>query len=431
MKIFGIMALLIVFLSSFIAPFIVVNTIALTETSIESKRVENMLELAEKAKVRVELLISNVEINSTLMILIEKYGLIDEFNGNKTLFNEAINIFNMAKNAYTLGNYNLALNYTIQAFELFRLIFRNIHVIVCKAGGCLEKEDVLKAEGLIIAMNRTLERIKSIRSIEGLTEDILAILSEAEGYLNINRARELLMKGNVSEVAHMLAKAEQLVSKAFQMIKSKAYEKSEEKLEKFMGKLNEKCNEVIDKAKSLGINVTNILEIFGFKNVDEIRIVVNNATKNIRKLMDLKQFSRAAHEMNLVMVKLEKMIREMEKVRKKVYEGKFNIDIEVNVEKDVKKQFTTLRITVVNRGNATIVFLNSALGLIIEKKVDDSWKLFYAPIAAQVLTSLKPGQSKHLTIRITTELGIYRIVLRGFCEQTFIPIVKYVEFTIP
>ncbi|MEM3885720.1 MAG: hypothetical protein QXO82_01420 [Candidatus Methanomethylicia archaeon] len=427
MKGINILVMLMTFLSLVVAPTLGVNVSIQVN---DGKRVENMINIAEKAKIRVESLIATVESNSTLITLISNAGLSDDFNGNKTLFETGISLLNNAKIAYNSGDYVLALNYTIQALDLFRMVFRNIHVIVCKAGGCLEREDVLKAEGLIVAMNRTRERIRNMYEIEGLPEAVIEILSKAESYLDITVARKLLAEGNVSGVAHRLAEAEKLVSEAFSMIKSKAEEKVSERIEKFIVKFNETFEKVLSKAESLGVNATKVLNMFGLKGVEDIYVMKNDFVNRIKSYIKLGQFEKAINEMNKAREKIDEINREMEKWRWQ-FRYNFSVGVEIQVEKNIKKPFITLSVTILNTGNATIIFPNSMCGLTIEKKVGEEWKPFYVPIAAQVLTELKPGQSRHLNIKFAFEHGTYRVVIHGMCEKTFNPVIYYKEFTIP
>jgi len=427
MKSIGIFAVLMVILSSILLPAPGINVMAQIG---DEKRVENMISIAEKAKVRVESLIKSVEGNETLMSMISKAGLDGDFSGNKTLFNDGVRLLEQAKSLFSGGNYTSALNYTIRALELFRNVFRNIHVIVCRAGGCIEKEDVLKAEGLIVAINRSLERIKRIRETESLPSEVEGILSQAEKYLDLTEARRLLSEGNVSAVAHRLAEAEKLISQAFSMLKSEAEKKISERIDKFIVKFNETFEKIIDKAKSLGVNVSKVLSMLNLSSVNDIYAMRDNFVGHVKNYIKLGQFKRAVDELNSAMEKIENMNREMEK-SKWQYKFNFKVGIEVNVEKSVKKPFTILDITISNTGNATIIFPNSMYGLTIERKVDGDWKPFYTPISALVLTELKPGQTRHLTIKLTLESGVYRVVVHGMCEKTFEPVTASVEFTIP
>lgn len=394
------------------------------------KRVENILNVAIKSKDKVNLLIDQVKSNTTLMAMIVDAGLYDDFEGNETLFNEGLELLEIAQSKYIGEDYSSALNYTLQALEIFRDVFRNVHVIVCKAGGCLEKENVIIAEGLIVAMNRSRERIEMIRKLGELPDNVKSLLSNAENYLDIDVAKSLLRQGNVSGVAHRLAEAEKLISEAFKLIKSKAEEKNAERINNFIAKLNETFENTLDKLEKSGVNVTEILDKLGFKSVMELREAKNNLVKNIHRYINLGQVKKAIDEINSMSNKLQEINMRMEQIKYK-HEYTFNIGIEISIEKDVKKQFTTLYITIKNTGNATVIFPNSAYGIIVEKMINGIWTPFYMPISAQVLTSLKPGQSRPIILRINTVEGSYRIVLHGWCEGTMNPIVVYNEFTIP
>lgn len=408
------------------------STLAISAVPInpEIKRVENMLNIAYKARERVEYLISNVMNNVTLTNLISAAGLMDEFNGNVTLFNEGKILLDEAKGAYDAGNYALALNKVSQALDLFRDVFKNIHVIVCKAGGCLEDENAIKAEGLIVAANRTLERINSIRELGDIPEEAYSKLSEAESLLNIAELRNLLAKGNVSGVAHRIADAEKLIADAIKIIKSKAEEKCAERVDKFIAKINETFNKIVEKARSLGVNASEVLKMFGFNNLNEIQEMKNNLIGKVKSFVKFGNVIQAIKEMNDAMEKIRNMNREMEKVRY-IAQYQFNAELEVKVEKSFRKPFTVLDITITNTGNATLIFPNSAFGLIIEKSVDGFWKPVYTPISAQVLIMLKPGESRHIVVKVDLPAGTYRVVVHAMCEKVLTPVTAQAEFTIP
>jgi tetratricopeptide (TPR) repeat protein len=407
-------------------------TLAISTTPInpEAKRVENMLNVAYKSRNRVEALVNNVKANQTLMNLISAAGLMDAFNGNVTLLKNGENLLKTANETYSAGNYATALNYTFQALDIFRDVFRNIHVIVGKAGGYLERESVIVAEGLIVAANRTLERIKSIRELGSIPSEADEKLSEAEKLLNTAELRSLLTKGNVSEVAHRIADAEKLVVDALKIIKSKAEEKCAERMDKFIAKVNETFDKIVEKARSLGVNASEVLKMFGFKNLSEIQEMKNNLIGKVRSYIKFGNITQAIKEMDKAMEKIRNMNIEMERVRY-IAQYHFNAELEVKVEKSVKKPFIILDITITNTGNATLIFPNSAFGLTIERSVDGSWKPVYTPISAQVLMMLRPGESRHITVRVELPAGTYRVAVHAMCEKIFTPITAYAEFTIP
>jgi len=398
--------------------------------SPEAKRVENMLNVAYKSRDRVRFLVNSVETNQTLMNLISAAGLNSAFYGNVTLLGNGENLLSRAESEYEAGNYALALNYTLQALDVFRDVFRNVHVIVCKAGGCLERESVIVAEGLIVAANRTLERIKSIRELGDIPMEAYDKLSEAEKLLSITELRNLLAKGNVSEVAHRIADAEKLVADAFKIIKSKAEEKCAERVDKFLAKVDETFNKIVEKAKSLGVNASEVLKMFGFNNLNEVQEMKNNLIGKVKSFVKLGKIVQAIKEMDAAMEKIRNMDREMERVRY-IAQYHFNAKLEVKVEKNVKKPFIILDITITNTGNATLIFPNSAFGLTIERSVDGSWKPVYTPISAQVLMMLKPGESRHIMLRVDLPAGTYRVVVHAMCEKVFTPVIAYAEFTVP
>ena len=410
--------------------------ISAAPSSPEAKRAESMLKVAYKSRDRVEALVNGVKGNATLMKLISDAGLMGAFNGNLTLLKNGESLLDKANETYSAGNYAAALNYTLQALDIFRDVFKNIHVIVGKAGGFLERESVIVAEGLIVAANRTLERIKRIRELGEVPEDAIKKLSEAENLLNIAEIRSLLAKGNVSEVAHRIADAEKLVAEAFKMIKSKAEEKCAERVDKFIAKVNETFDKIVEKAKSLGVNASEVLKMFGFKSLSEIQEMKINLIGKVKNFIKLGKIIQAIKEIDDAIKKIRDMNRGLEKARYIVqYQNvtlyRLTPGLKVDIEKNVKKLFIMLDITVTNTGNATLIFPNSVFGLTIEKSVDGSWVPVYMPISAQILVMLKPGESRHITVKVELPAGKYRVAVHAMCEKIFTPVTAYAEFTIP
>jgi len=79
------------------------------------------------------------------------------------------------------------------------------------------------------------------------------------------------------------------------------------------------------------------------------------------------------------------------------------------------------------------VFPNAALGLVIEKNVNDEWVPYYRPVSAQVLVKLEPGESREITIKIVKpEEGVYRATVSGWSKITLKPVTATsTEFNMP
>jgi hypothetical protein len=102
-----------------------------------------------------------------------------------------------------------------------------------------------------------------------------------------------------------------------------------------------------------------------------------------------------------------------------------NHTLEVKVNKNRFVAGETVIITVKNNGAETLTFPDSALGLMIENVVTKERFGFFA---AQVLTSLKPGESKsikwdqHSIDGTQAEMGKYTVVVSTIPEQNLSPL---------
>ena len=122
---------------------------------------------------------------------------------------------------------------------------------------------------------------------------------------------------------------------------------------------------------------------------------------------------------------LGKRMREMQEAclgleTKLQHEGKpakpvIEVTVEKTIELKVARRATvTLKITIENVGNTTVVFPNSAFGIIIEKERNGKWMFYHSPISLQVLRKLDPGEKGEIKIRLkAARFGEYRILI---CE---------------
>ncbi|MEM3388650.1 MAG: hypothetical protein QXK47_05600 [Candidatus Bathyarchaeia archaeon] len=164
-----------------------------------------------------------------------------------------------AKACVESGNYSAAVNYATQAMEAFRDTFKGIMRILEQAG--VEKGELLRAQGLIVAATRALERIERIEKIlpENAT-DVRQLLDQAKSLLNMTEITQMLQQGKISEAAQRLAEANRLINEAFKALKAKAEEKMSERMKRFCEKLEEKFEGLIESMRGKGLNVADFLK---------------------------------------------------------------------------------------------------------------------------------------------------------------------------
>ncbi|MEM3550659.1 MAG: hypothetical protein QW222_01480 [Candidatus Bathyarchaeia archaeon] len=375
----------------------------------EAEKAENMIKMAEASCTRVGLLINITYANATANATLKGAGLWDAFQGNVSLYNNGKDFLAKAKICFNDGNFTGAIINATQAMECFREAFKGINRILCLAG--IEKGELIQARGLLVAVNRALERIKIIENVRELPDGANQFLNIARPLLNVTEIMELLQEGNVSEVAHRLAEANRLINEAFNALKTQAEENLARRMERFTERLQERLRHMEEK---YGANVTELLEnIQSFK--DNLTLP---GPKNWKGLMNqLKAFSKKFKAFSVA-------------VPPKSEEGV--PALEVSVEKRVQGKNIVLTVDVKNAGNATLQFPNSVYGITIEKKEDGNWKLAYTPISAQVIVELKPEQTGRANIMLKQpQPGDYRIVVHGWTEITKQPVEAYAEFHLP
>jgi len=234
---------------------------------------QKMLEMANRTAMRIEYLIEIIYANETLLEVLQNASLLDDLEGNVTLFNNATNLLDDALTAIGSGEYEAAAAKITEAMKILREVYRAIRMITEEHMAVLKSQVV--ARGLLIAMQRALERIDRIRTLVSAdAENITRLLNEAEQYLNITVAEELLAEGNVTAVSHNLVKANQLINKACLLLKQKARMMIWARVKHYLNGMEKTLQKVTVKialAKMKGINVSAVLEELGYQNETQFR----------------------------------------------------------------------------------------------------------------------------------------------------------------
>jgi hypothetical protein len=274
----------------------------------ESAKAEKIVELADKAGQKVENLIALVYVNDTALEMIENATLLDELVGNETLFDEGTANVTAAYVALEAEDYEGATANATQALEIFREVFKSIHIILYDSD--VQKGQILDGQGLLVAMQRALERIELLRELlpEDATE-ALELLDNATIYLDVDTARLWLLDGKVSETAYNLTQANHLISEAHRYLKTRAEQGNLNRIRNYlhvMERIRGRIRERLESAGNEGINIDDVLQSFGYENATQFEEAFQNMTETAQEnmgeikntIMNMKEFGQTMREMD-------------------------------------------------------------------------------------------------------------------------------------
>jgi len=142
---------------------------------------------------------------------------------------------------------SLAVELAKKAMEAFKEVYEQMHTLLEEKEVTIESEEKEKGEGLLEAMSRALDRIKRIREIvpDNIEEQIEKILHEAEDYLDIEEARELLAEGMVNQTAWRLTQANKLLGLAHSLLKKGGQELKVKRIEGYLNLIEKFYNRLL------------------------------------------------------------------------------------------------------------------------------------------------------------------------------------------
>jgi len=207
------------------------------------------------------------------------------------------------------------------------------------------------------------------------------------------------------------------------------------RMERFMERLRERYESLIDKLQGMGVDVTEFLNNTGFKNKHEFQ-------ERMQHLKDAIKAAGPGSAKGLMgqLMSLANGLRKLERMGESVFtapsEGKGTPALSVEIKE--KKVVGNLRVVfldvvVKNVGDVRLRFQNSAYGLTIERKGEGgTWEFYYSPISAQVIVFLEPMQTAHITVMLRQpQPGEYRVHVQGFYGENGQPVEAVAEFTLP
>jgi tetratricopeptide (TPR) repeat protein len=275
------------------------------------KRTENLVELADRAREKVESLFDLIYANESVVETITNAGLLDDLEGNQTLFDQAVTLLTEAQTALDEGDNQVASEKAIDALRMFCDVFKALNRILAEAE--VQRGKLVDAQGLIEAMRRALDRIERLREVLPENATVaLALLEKAESYLNIDEAIALLNEGNVSQVASHLAQANRLIAEANGVLRIQAKLMNAVRIRNFLRdlqKIREKLWERLELASNRGFNVTAILGRLGYANVEEFNQSMNDMINTAKQKIEI--IRNAVQDLNAIRARLMEINREM------------------------------------------------------------------------------------------------------------------------
>jgi hypothetical protein len=276
------------------------------QAQIQAAPAEELVELTDRAEQQVKNLIDLVYANETALQQIEDVDLLEELEGNVTLFNEGVGNLTAAHDALEIADYEVAVAYATEALRLFREVFSSIHVILEAAG--LQKGHLVDNQGLLEAITRELQRIDWLRAIlpEDAPEDIKQLLDDAEALLDIDTARALLLEGKEAEVRSNLQDAKHLISQVYQYLKEQGEESDSWRILGYCEGVQERIRERFRAGNQSGVDFTAVLESLGCQSENQFMETLQNMIQTAQSktgdfknaLQDLEAIGQMVQEMD-------------------------------------------------------------------------------------------------------------------------------------
>jgi len=273
---------------------------------IQEAPAEELVEVADKAEQQVKNLIDLVYANETALQKIEEGGLLDEIEGNVTLYGEGVANLTAAYDSLEISDYDAAVDYATEALGVFRDVYSSIHVILEAVG--LKKGHLVDNQGLLDAMTRELQRIDQLRDIlpEDAPDNIKQQLDDAEALLDIDAARALLLEGKDTEVRATLQEAEQLISQVYQYLKEQAEESNTWRIFGYCDRVQERIRERFRAGNQAGIDFTPVLESLSYQSENQFMETLQNMIQTAQSNAD--NFTNALQDLEAI----GKMVQQMD-----------------------------------------------------------------------------------------------------------------------
>lgn len=285
--------------------------------NIETKA-ERMVEIADGARDIVMDLVALVEDNTTAKQLILDADLDEDFYGNVSLCvkdgtmvngtpasgdGEGWAYLDAANTSLLAGDYEDAIENAREALAIFREVLRSINGILYDVG--IETEQILDAQVLQEAIDRSMDRIEQLRALLA-DEELLGNLTDAEDLLN--EAQALLDSGEIEDAKDALIEANSIICDVCRQLKEIAQELNPGRIERFLGnahRYRERFRERFGCAWEEEIDVDEFLKALGFENEEAFMVQFQEMIENAQGAEDVEEAIQSLKE-------LGQMIRNMD-----------------------------------------------------------------------------------------------------------------------
>lgn len=289
-------------------------------------KTEKFVDLADKAGCKVNNILELIYVNQTALETIEAEGFKELLKGNVTLYDEGVKKVTNAYTSLEIGDYEDAVANATEALQIFREVFKSLNVIMEQTG--IQRGQLVDDQGLIVAMQRGLERIERLQEILPEEEtEAQELLDNAAIYLNVEVARTWLREGRVKETAYNLTQATRLIAQAHKLLKNIAKEMNAARFRNYLKgvtKATDKITIRLENARRKGLNTTKILQELGYENATQFRQHLQNMILETRekryKIKDTIQ------ELNQIHKNLQKMERNLRKLEQQQNHGKGGVN---------------------------------------------------------------------------------------------------------
>ena len=247
----------------------------LAQGQFQSNSANQIVSIAERASLQVQVLIDSVEAKPDAATALEEAGLTDEYNNNVALFNtEGTDNLEAAKAALEATEYDVAVDNALEALGIFREVYRSIQGILAEAG--LKPGVVAEGQGMLEAIDRELARIEHLRDVlpEDAPQEITDLLNDAEDLLG--DAKEALLAGNLVEARTAFLEAKQKLVGVYQYLKEQAEITNEWRLNNYCVGLQERIQERFRYGRQSGVNVDSVLQSFGYQSESQFMDTIQN-----------------------------------------------------------------------------------------------------------------------------------------------------------
>ena len=303
--------------------------------NIETKA-ERMVDIAYSAQETIMGIVTRVEDSTTAYELLLAADLDELFYANVSLCvadgtslnkteitvsgnGEAWSLLDAASVSLYAGEYEDAIEGARDALEIFRDVLRSINDILIDAG--IETGEILDAQLLQEAIDRSLERIDELRELIDDENELENSLDDAANILNTNEqnAQDALDDGELEAAKELLMEANSIISDVCRQLRTIAQELNPGRITSYLAharQYKEQFKERFGHAWDEDIDVDVLAQMLGYANeqdfMDELQGIINNAeNKNMNK--------EAIREVIQNLKELGQMIKNMDNALKQEY----------------------------------------------------------------------------------------------------------------